>query len=144
MTIVNKNQQIRPPVRPRISNIDTLSEEELFQISRNDNTSSAAFQCLIELVRRTSEKNQELAEKIILLEQEIKNLQIVLNPPKKKCGRKAEEFSIQGKTLDNDYLVYLIDIEYFKIRELEKEVGANKNQLRRRYERYKEKNERKI
>ena len=143
MTIANKNQPMHLPIRPRISNIDTFSQEELFQISRNDNTSSVAFQCLVELVRRTSEKNQELSEKIILLEQEIKDLQMVLNPPKKKCGRRAEEFSIHGKKLDNDYLVYLIDNGYFKIRELEKEVGANKNQLRRRYERCKERSERK-
>ena len=150
MQIVNENPPIKqqsqplfkPPVRPRISNLDTFSQEKLFQIIESDNSSSAAFQCLTELVRRTLAKNQELVAKVITLEQEISNLQATLNPPKKKCGRKAEEFIINGKTLDDDYLVYLIDNEYFKIRALEKEVGANKNQLRRRYERYKEREER--
>ena len=147
---VTENQQInpqsqpifKPPVRPRISNLDTFSQERLFQIIESNNSSSAAFQCLTELVRRTLVKNQELVEKVIELEQEISSLQANLNPPKKKCGRKAEEFFVNGKTLDDDYLVFLIDNEYFKIRELEKEVGANKNQLRRRYERYKEREER--
>lgn len=139
MPIVNENR----PVRPHIQNIDKFSQSELFQIARNDKSSSEAFQCLIELVRRTTEKNQELAEKVILLEQEVKNLQMALNPPKKKCGRKAEEFFIHGKMLDDEYLAHLIDNEFYTIRKLEKEIGANKNQLRRRYERYKKKEERK-
>lgn len=66
-------------------------------------------------------------------------LQAVLNPPKKKCGRKAQTFSVNGKILDDDYLAYLIDNEFYTIRRLEKEVKAGKNQLRRRYERYKTK-----
>lgn len=145
MLMVNENQPVKPqsaikvPVRPRIQNIEKFPQDKLLDIAKNDNTTSAAFQCLVELVRRTSEKNQELAEKVMVLEQEIQNLQMALNPPKKKCGRKAEEFFVHGKILDNEYLAYLIDNEYFKIRELEKEVGANKNQLRRRYERCKEK-----
>ena len=151
MQIVNENQPIsqksqplfKPPVRPQLSNLDTFTQDKLFQIAKSDNSNSAAFQCLIELVRRSLEKNQELVEKIITLEQEVANLHVTLNPPKKKCGRKAEEFIINGKMLDDDYLVYLVDNGFFKIREREKEVGANKNQLRRRYERYKEREERK-
>ena len=150
MQIVNENQPInqrsqplfKPPVRPQISNLDTFSQEKLFQIIESDNSSSAAFQCLTELMRRTLAKNQELVAKVITLEQEISNLKATLNPPKKKSGRKAEEFFVNGKTLDDDYLVYLIDIGLFKIRELENEVGASKNQLRRRYERYKEREDR--
>ncbi|MCH5261959.1 MAG: hypothetical protein J1F42_03520 [Lachnospiraceae bacterium] len=132
----------KPPVRPQLSNLDTFTQDKLLQIAKSDNSNSVAFQCLTELVHRTLEKNQELGEKVITLEQEISNLQAMLNPPKKKCGRKAEEFFVNGKTLDDDYLMYLIDGGYYKIRELEKEVGANKNQLRRRIERYKEKQER--
>ena len=151
MEIVNENRpsklQLRPlfkpSVRPRIPNLDTFTQDKLFQIAQSDNSSSAAFQCLTELVRRTLVANQELTAKVIALEQEVTNLKMALNPPKKKCGRKAEEFFVNGKTLDDDYLMFLIDNEYFKIRELEKEVGANKNQLRRRYERCKEKEERK-
>lgn len=148
---VNENQPIsqqsqplfKPPIRPQFSHFNTYTQEKLFQIAKSDNSNSVAFQCLIELVRRSLEKNQELIEKVITLEQEISNLKATLNPPKKKSGRKAEEFFVNGKTLDDEYLVYLIDNGLFKIRELEKEVGANKNQLRRRYERYKEREERK-
>lgn len=133
----------KPPVRPQLLNLDTFTKDKLFQIAKSDNSNSVAFQCLIELVHRSLEKNQELVEKIITLEQEVANLHATLNPPKKKCGRKAEEFFVNGKTLDDDYLVYLIDDGLYKIRALEKEVGANKNQLRRRYERCKEREERK-
>ena len=134
---------LKPPVRPQFSHIDTYTQDKLFQIAKSDNSNSVALQCLIELVRRSLEKNQELIEKVITLEQEISNLKATLNPPKKKSGRKAEEFFVNGKTLDDDYLVYLIDSGLYKIRELENEVGANKNQLRRRYERCKEGEERK-
>ena len=151
MEIVNKSQPIKPqsqplfkpPIRPQFSHFNTYTQEKLFQIAKSDNSNSIALQCLIELVRRSLEKNQELVEKIITLEQEVANLHATLNPPKKKCGRKAEEISINGKTLDDDYLVFLIDRGLYKIRQLEKEVGANKNQLRRRYERCKEREERK-
>ena len=97
MSIVNEHQPIRPqsaikaPVRPRISNIDNFTQDELFQIAQNDNSSSASFQCLIELVRRTTEKNQELVEKVIVLEQEVKNLQMALNTPKKSV-KKCKQF----------------------------------------------------
>lgn len=147
---VNENQPInqqsqpllKPPVRPQLSNLDTFTKDKLFQIAKSDNSNSASFQCLIELMRRALAKNQELVEKVVTLEQELFDLKTTLNQPKKKCGRKAEEFFVNGKTLDDDYLVFLIDNEYFKIRALEKEVGANKNQLRRRYERCKEREER--
>ena len=132
----------KPPVKPQFSHLDTYTQDKLFQIAKSDNSNSVAFQCLIELVRRSLEKNQELIEKVITLEQEISNLKATLNPHKKKCGRKAKVFFVNGKTLDDEYLIYLIDNGFFKIRELEKEVGANKNQLRRRYERCKEREER--
>ena len=151
MEIVNKNQPIKlqsqplfkPPVRPQFSHFNTYTQDRLFQIAKSDKSNSVAFQCMIELVNRALTKNQELVEKVITLEQELSDLKATLNPPKKKCGRKAEEFFVNGKTLDDDYLVYLIDDGLYKIRALEKEVGANKNQLRRRYERCKEREERK-
>lgn len=135
MSIVNGNR----PVRPRIQDLDKFSQSRLFQIVKSDNSSSVSFQCLAELVCRILDQNQELNEKVVLLEQELSTLQTALNPPKKKCGRKPQIFFVNGKILDDEYIVYLIDNEFYKIRQLEKEVGAGKNQLRRRYERYKEK-----
>lgn len=135
MLIVNDIQ----PVRPRVQNIEKFSNTKLLQIIKNDKSSSVSVQCLTELLYRTLDQNRELIEKIELLEQELSTLQATLNPPKKKSGRKAQVFFINGKILDDEYLVYLIDNEFYKIRGLEREVGAGKNQLRRRYERYKEK-----
>lgn len=135
MEIVNKNQ----PIRPRIQNINKLSQTKLLKIVKSDNSSSASVQCLTELVCRTLDQNRELLAKIELLEQELSILQATLSPPKRKSGRKSQVFFVDGKILEDEYLVYLIDNEFYKIRELEREVGAGKNQLRRRYERYIEK-----
>lgn len=132
---VNDNR----PVRPRIQNINKISQTKLLKIVQSDNASSASVQCLTELVCRTLEQNRELLAKIELLEQELSTMQATLNSPKRKSGRKAQVFFVDGKILEDEYLVYLIDNEFYKIRELEREVGAGKNQLRRRYERYKEK-----
>ena len=44
---------------------------------------------------------------------------------------------LNGRELDDDYLMHMIDGDYLTIRELEKEVGATKNTLRNRYERAK-------
>ena len=135
MSIVNENK----PVRPRIQNINKVRQIKLLQIIQSDNASSVSVQCLTELLSRTLDMNQELLKKIEQLERELSVLQTASNPPKKKCGRKAQVFFVNGKILDDDYLVYLIDNEYYKITELEKEVNAGKNQFRRRYERYKNK-----
>ena len=62
-----------------------------------------------------------------------------ISQPKKKCGRKSQVFFVDGKILEDEYLFYLIDNGFYKIRQLERVVGAGKNQLRGRYERYKEK-----
>ena len=132
----------RTPVKPKINNIDICSDDKLFEIINNDYTTNPNIQCLAELLHRALKQNMKLVEIVTKLEREISNLKTTLNPPKKKCGRKAEEFFVNGKNLDDEYLVYLIDSELYTIRELEKEVGANKNQLRRRIERYKEREER--
>ena len=41
--------------------------------------------------------------------------------------------------MTDEELMYQIDYNYFTIRELEKEVGAGKNQLRNRYNKAKKK-----
>ena len=46
---------------------------------------------------------------------------------------------MNGQELTDDYLLYLVDYDFFTIRELEKEVGAGKNQLRNRYNKAKKK-----
>ena len=51
----------------------------------------------------------------------------------KKAGRPKTRFYLNGQELTDEELLYRIDHQYFTIRELEKEVGAGKNQLRNRY-----------
>ena len=124
-------------VKPKIISIETINSERLFQIIDNDITTNASTQCLTELLRRTCKAIAERDKKIEELEQDIAKMKIMLNPPKKKCGRKREYFIFNGCELDDDELLRLIDNECITISRLEKEVGANKNVLRRRYERIK-------
>lgn len=124
-------------VKPKVVSIETFETKTLFQIIDNDVTANATAQCLAELLRRTSTSLEESNKKIEQLESDITRLKNLLNPPKKKCGRKREYFIFNGCELDDDELLRLIDNECITISRLEKEVGANKNVLRRRYERIK-------
>lgn len=126
-------------VKPKVVSIETFETETLFQIINNDVTANATTQCLAELLRRTSTVLAESNKKIEQLESDIAKLKALLNPPKKKCGRKRECFIFNGCELDDDELLRLIDDNFVTISELEKDVGANKNVLRRRYERLKAK-----
>lgn len=126
-------------VKPKIISIETIDSEKLFQIIDNDITTNAPVQCLAELLRRTCNAITERDKKIEELEQDIAKMKALLTPPKKKCGRKRECLIFNGCELDDDELLRLIDNECITISRLEKEVGANKNVLRRRYERLKAK-----
>ena len=53
----------------------------------------------------------------------------------KKAGRKRQTFYLDGAELTDEDLVYYIKYDYFTIPELERLVGAKKNQLRNRYNR---------
>ncbi|MCM1213395.1 MAG: hypothetical protein NC548_02610 [Lachnospiraceae bacterium] len=135
MAIVNENR----PVRPHIQNLDKLSQSELFQIARNDHSSPVSVQCLTELLSRLFEEKRELTARLEQFEQKDAVQKAASTTSKKRCGRKQQAFYVDGAVLDDEQLVYLIDNEFYTIRELERETGAGKNQLRRRYERYKEK-----
>ena len=123
-------------VKPKVVSIETFETKTLFQIIDNDVTANATAQCLAELLL-SSTSLEESNKKIEQLESDITRLKNLLNPPKKKCGRKREYFIFNGCELDDDELLRLIDNECITISRLEKEVGANKNVLRRRYERIK-------
>lgn len=126
-------------VKPKVASIETFENETLFQIIDNDVTANATTQCLAELLRRISTALAESNSKIEQLESDIAKLKKLLNPPKKRCGRKRECFIFNGCELDDDELLRLIDDDFITISKLEKDVSANKNVLRRRYERLKEK-----
>lgn len=59
--------------------------------------------------------------------------------PAKKSGRAKQDFYVDGILLTDAEIAYYIEGDYFTITELERLVGAKKNQLRNRYKRYKEK-----
>ena len=78
---------------------------------------------LIELCKRQAKQIETLTKRIDYLE----------NKTLKKPGRKRQKFYFQGKELDDEYLIYLIDYDYITLSKLEMELGAGKNQLRNRY-----------
>lgn len=50
-------------------------------------------------------------------------------------GRKRQIFYLDGKELTDEDIVYYVRYDYYTISELERLVGAKKNQLRNRYNR---------
>ena len=125
-------------LKPKIIGIETKETEKLFQIIKNDQTANAAIQCLTELLKRQEKQIQELKQDLEQTKQEITKLKSKITPPKKKSGRKQKEYFLNGSLVDDDELIRLIDGEFITISKLEKEVGAKKNVLRRRYERIKQ------
>lgn len=129
-------------LKPKIIAIETKETEKLFQIIRNDWTANTTIQCLTELFRRQESQMQELKQELSQAKQEICKLTSKLNPPKKR-GRKQKDYFLNGALVDDEELIRLIDGEFITISKLEKEVGAKKNVLRRRYERAKQKQKKK-
>ena len=126
-------------LRPKINNIESIENDTLYQRIKNDPTTNSAIQCLTELLQRQEKQMQELKEEITKANQEIKKLDSKVTPSKKKCGRKQKKYYYDTGLVDDEELLRLIDGEFITISKLEKEVGANKNVLRRRYERLKAK-----
>lgn len=60
----------------------------------------------------------------------------------KKSGRSKEDFYFNGKLLTDADIAYYVEGNFLTITKLERDVGAKKNQLRNRYKRYKEKQQR--
>lgn len=80
---------------------------------------------LIEANRRKDEQIHALSKRISALEEKVA----------KKAGRKRQTFYLDGKELTDEDIVYYIREDYYTIPELERLVGAKKNQLRNRYNR---------
>ena len=126
-------------LRPKINNIESIENDTLYQRIKNDPTTNSAIHCLTELLQRQEKQMQELKEEITKANQEIKKLDSKVTPSKKKCRRKQKKYYYDTGLVDDAELLRLIDGEFITISKLEKEVGANKNVLRRRYERRKAK-----
>ena len=113
----------------KVFDIKNCSDDELFEILNNNFVPTASTLTLTELVRRLYSTIKEQQAQIEQLKSNS------LSEPKKQSGRKREIFYIRGSVLDDDNLIYLIDKGYYTIPQLEKELGARKNQIRNRYKR---------
>ena len=100
-----------------------MTDEELAKLLASKHNYNILIPALIEANIRKERTIAELTKRVAFLEE--KTL--------KKAGRPKKQFWINGQELTDEYLIYLIDYDFFTIRELEKEVGAGKNQLRNRY-----------
>ncbi len=102
---------------------NVMTDQELLHIFDESLNQIGFIPVLIELCKRQAKQIETLTKRIDYLE----------NKTLKKPGRKRQKFYFQGKELDDEYLIYLIDYDYITLSKLEMELGAGKNQLRNRY-----------
>lgn len=121
-----ENKQLRP--MPFRQPLPEMSDEELTKLLASNSNYNILIPALIESSKRKDKKIAELIQRVTFLE------------PRtiKKSGRKRQTFYFNGQELTDEYLEYLIDYDFITIRELEKDVGAGKNQLRNRYNKSKQ------
>lgn len=107
-----------------------MTDEELSKLLTGKFNYNVLIPGLIEANLRKDKQIAELTKRITYLEK--KALQ--------KPGRKRQTFWVNGLELTDEYLMQLIDEGFYDgIAQLEKDVGASKNQLRNRYIKAKEK-----
>ena len=106
-----------------------MTNEELTKLLAGANNYNVLIPALIEANTRKDRVIAELTKRVAFLE----------DKARKKAGRPKTRFYLKGIELTDEELMYQIDYNYFTIRELEKEVGAGKNQLRNRYNKAKKK-----
>ena len=109
--------------------LDEMTDEELAKFLTMNFNHSMLIKALIEANTRKDRAIAELTKRVDFLE----------DKALKKAGRPKTRFYLNGQELTDEELMYQIDYQYFTIRELEKEVGAGKNQLRNRYNKAKKK-----
>ena len=122
-----QSRQLLPMPEPRP--YKDMSNEELHQFIRKSRNFNLILPALIESNERKDKKIDDLTRRIEFLEE--KSL--------KKAGRKRQTFYLDYRELTDEYLEYLVDYDYMTISEIEKQVGAGKNQLRNRYNKLKRK-----
>ena len=105
-----------------------MTDEELQKILRSNNNYNILIPALIESNRRKDKQIQLLEKRISVLE----------NNALKKAGRKRQTFYLDGVELTDEDIVYYVDNGFFTLYQLERTVGATKNQLRNRYNRAKQ------
>ena len=124
------NYQSRPLLKmPEPKSYKDMTDEELNQFIKKQINYNMIIPALIESNERKDKKIADLLRRIEFLE--AKAL--------KKSGRKRQTFDLDFRELTDEYLEYLVDYDYMTISEIEKQVGAGKNQLRNRYNKLKRK-----
>ncbi len=106
-----------------------MTDEALTILLARDMNYNVLIPTLIEANTRKDHAIAELTKRVAFLE----------DKALKKAGHPKTRFYLNGIELTDEELQYQIDRQYFTIRELEKEVGAGKNQLRNRYNKAKKK-----
>ena len=125
-----ESYQNRPlPVRPRPKPIADMTDQELTEWLTKSRNYGDIIPALIEYVFRLNREIKALKDQ--LERQQTK--------PAKKSGRAKQDFYVDGILLTDGYIAHYVEGNYFTITELERLVGAKKNQLRNRYKHYKEK-----
>jgi len=109
--------------------LEKMTDEELTKLLAMDINYNVLIPALIEANTRKDRAIAELTKRVAFLEEKAL----------KKAGRPKTCFYLNGIELTDEELMYQIDSQFFSIRKLEKEVGANKNQLRNRYNKAKKK-----
>ena len=120
------------------------SEDELQKCLERGTVTMNAILSLIEMNSQKEKTINELTETIHALSETVKKqskqLKVLEEKMLKKAGRKREIFYYMCEELTDEKIIELINCGEFRtVGELEKEVGAKKNQLRNRYVRAKEK-----
>ena len=105
----------------------------LLLIIENDHS---VLRLMCELVDRMYLKINALEDNWEKTEHALKKLKKEVNE-EIKPGRNKDVYMYMGRVLDDDYIVYLVDNNYYTIPELEREVNARKNVIRNRYNREK-------
>ena len=100
-----------------------MTDEELAELLTSKSNYNVLIPALIEANSRKERVIAELTKRVAFLE----------DKAIKKAGRPKTRFFVNGQELTDEHLIYLIDYDFYTIRELEKDVGAGKNQLRNRY-----------
>ena len=114
----------RPLLRmPFPKPLKEMTDEELTKLLAGAFNYNVLIPALIEANSRKDRTIAELTKRVAFLE----------DKAIKKAGRPKTRFYLNVQELTDEELMYQIDFNYFTIRELEKEVGAGKNQLRNRY-----------
>lgn len=122
-----ESREILPMPFPK--KLKEMTDEELTKLLAGAHNYNVLIPALIEANTRKDRAIAELTKRVAFLE----------DKARKKAGRPRRCFYINGNELTDDMLLYYIDYDFFTIRELEKEVGAGKNQLRNRYNKAKKK-----